>query len=74
MVKTTNKKQAVKPDYEAFYLSEAVTKRDPDGMGRGELRLIGQFPSRKGAEKAAQSFIQGTTGAIGYFVRKARPQ
>lgn len=74
MVKTTNKKQAIKPGYEAFILSETVIEQDPSGMGFSESRSIGLFPNQKEAEKAAVDHLQGTPSAVGYFMRKARKQ
>lgn len=73
----TNSTQTILSDkksdkYDAFWLLETKTKADPDGIGRGEMRLIGQFPSHQEAEAIAREFLHGTTGAVGYLVRKAR--
>ena len=60
-------------DYEAILLFETTKPKDPSGMGHGEMRGIGCFPTDRAARQAAKKACDNTAGAIGFTTRKAKP-
>jgi|GEM_PF-2520783 len=72
MADTSVTNAAKERPYEAILLFETTKPSDPDGMGHGEMRVVGRFHTQRAAMQSAKKACDKAAGAIGFTARKVK--